>query len=379
VFRLHGEALLEQYRLSPGQQKAMRDIVLCRTRALGGHQDMCDACGHVEGGYNSCGNRHCPKCQAMAQARWIEERKERILPTYHFHVVFTLPAPLRPLALRYPREIYDLLFRAASATLLTLAGDEKHLGATPAVTAVLHTWTRELELHPHLHVVVSGGGLAADGRWVPTSRQFLFPVLVLSRLFRGKFLDGLARLLREGRVHPPDATPFPRTLDDLYRTEWVVYAERPFAGAGHVFEYLGRYTHRVAISNERLLGMDERGVHFRTRADERTVLPAVEFLRRFLLHVLPRGLKKIRHYGLLAPSAVKTQLPQARRALEDQHLAVHLAPDPSVEAPAPVDDSGPHRLCPRCRRGHMSIRIEVPPLVGVSRLPLPLVLALDSS
>jgi hypothetical protein len=343
----------------------MRDIALCRTPGLGGHEEMCDACGHVETSWNSCGNRHCPQCQAVAQGIWIEKRKERILPTHHFHVVFTLPGPLRPLALRHPKEVYDLLFRAASATLLTIARDDGHLGATPAVTAVLHTWTRELLLHPHLHVVVSGGGLSPDGRWIATGQDFLFPVRVLSRLFRGKFLDGLRRLLRDEKIQPAPGTDLGPVIDDLYRTEWVVYSEAPFSSAGHLFEYLGRYTHRVAISNERILAVDDDGVRFRTRDGQTITLPPLEFLRRFLLHVLPKGFVKIRHYGLLAAGNATTQLERARTLLQ---------PGASPEMPAPRGSGAldwlTHllqltgvdlTLCPQCSQGRM-IRQPLRPL-----------------
>jgi len=343
----------------------MRDILLCRTPSLGGHEEMCDACGYVDGGYNSCGNRHCPRCQALAQGRWIEERKERILPVQHFHLVFTLPAALRPLALWAPKEVYDLLLRTASATLLSIARDEKHLGATPALTSVLHTWTRELTFHPHVHMIVSGGGLSPDGRWIPSSRKFLFPVRVLSALFRGKFLDGLQRLVVAGTIRPPATMDFPGLLSELYQQDWVVYAKAPFAGAGHVFEYLGRYTHRVAISNERLVSMDETGVRFRTRNGKRKTLPPLEFLRRFLLHVLPKGFKKIRHYGLLAPSLVNTRLLEARAAIERQGLDRPPPADPSTVKPFVVETDP--RLCPACKKGRMTIRIEIPAVVEPHR------------
>ena len=365
IVRFHGGAYRERHFLSPRQRKALRDIVLCRTPALGGHEDMCDSCGHIEGGYNSCGNRHCPKCQALAQGRWIEERKERILPVHHFHLVFTLPAPLRPLALASQREVYDLLFRTASATLNAIARDERRLGGTPAVTAVLHTWNRELGFHPHIHAVVSGGGLSPDGRWIPSPREFLFPVRVLSRLFRGKFLDGLRRLVEAGKVRLPAGMDFPKVLAALYRQEWVVYAKAPFAGAEHVFEYLGRYTHRVAISNERLVSMGDTGVCFRTRDGKTKTLPPEEFLRRFLLHVLPKGFKKIRHYGLLAPSAVNTRLPEARAAIERQGLARPRSPEPAPPK-ASVAEEEP-RPCPACGKGRMSIRIEIPATAGTGR------------
>jgi hypothetical protein len=253
VFRAHGETYRKSHALSGDQLKVMRAIELCRTKALGGHLDECPGCGFERPAYNSCRNRHCPKCQSLAQARWLERRLQHILPTHYFHVVFTIPAALRPLALANRKLLFDLLFAAASRTLLDLGDDPKHIGARLGVTAVLHTWTRKLTFHPHLHCIVTGGGLAPSGdAWVPSCRRFIFPVRVLGALFRGKFLDGLRRLRRQGALYYTggaanlvDDDVFGQLLDRLYRTPWVVYAKRPFAGPDHVFRYLGRYTHRV--------------------------------------------------------------------------------------------------------------------------------------
>ena len=368
IVRRLGGALRESHVITGWQRKALSDIERCRTAVLGGHLDVCDTCGHAEPSYNSCRNRHCPKCQSTAQARWIEARKERILPTPYFHVVFTLPAQLRPLARRYPREMFDLLFAAASRTLLDLGHDEKRLGATLGLTAVLHTWTRELHFHPHLHLVVTGGGLARDdGRWISARRRYLFPVKVLSRLFRGKFLAALRGAVERGRIRLFDDKDLDQLLGKLYREEWVVFAKRPFGGARHVFEYLGRYTHRVAISNQRLIAMDEEGVRFLTK-DGRTVkVPAEEFLRRFLLHVLPRSYVKIRHYGLLAPGNVGTRLETARRRLEEAGTGGEGLPETSA---ASAIEDWLDRPCPRCRTGRMTIRrslhstARAPPRVG---------------
>jgi hypothetical protein len=358
VVRLVADPFLSSPRHTAWQKKALLDILCCRTRALGGHVEVCDHCGHEVPSYNSCRNRHCPKCQSLAQARWIEERKKRILPTHHFHVVFTLPAELRPLAKKHPKPVYDLLITAAAETLKTIAEDERHLGATPAITTVLHTWTRKMLLHPHVHVIVSGGGLTRDDRWIATPEDFLFPVLVLSRLFRGKFLAGLRRLVDRGDVIPPETMNLVRTLRGLRKIDWVVYAKRPFGGAKHVFEYLGRYTHRVAISNQRILRLTPQKVTFLTKDGSSITLTPKEFVRRFLLHVLPRGFTKIRHYGLLAPSAVKTRLGTATKLLEVDR-PTPAVPDEPREGHDPIADAP--LICPRCKMGRLSISIPVQP------------------
>jgi hypothetical protein len=338
----------------------MRDIVACRTAVLGGHLDVCDTCGHAEPSYNSCRNRHCPKCQCLAQARWIEQRKQRVLPTDYFHLVFTLPALVRPLARCHPRRIYDLLFKTASSTLLELAKDEKRLGATLGITAVLHTWTRELNYHPHLHLVVTGGGLAPeDDRWIPAKRRYLFPVKVLSRLFRGKFLDALRRAREKGEIGLLEEHDFETIVRTLYRQEWVVFAQRPFAGAHHVYEYLGRYTHRVAISNPRLLEIDEAGVRFLTKEGDSVKLAHPEFIRRFLLHVLPRRYVKIRHYGLMAAGNATTRLEVARDKLAE-YVVIPEAPD--LAWPVTPLDELTARPCPRCHQGRLTLRLPLDPL-----------------
>jgi hypothetical protein len=303
----------------------MHHIETCRTAVLGGHLDVCDACGHRAISYNSCRDRHCPKCQCLRQARWVAARMERVLPTHHFHVVFTVPQELKPLALHNRVRFFELLFAAASRTLLALGRDPRRLGARLGVTAVLHTWTRTLAFHPHLHCIVTGGGLAPDGpRWVtaPGRGRYLFPVTVVARLFRGKLLAALARARQRGQLqfagpcaHLADPIAFARLQDDLYCKPWVVYCKPPFGGAQQVFKYLGRYTHRVGISNQRLIALDDRGVTFATKHGERATLSADEFIRRFLLHVLPAGFVKIRHFGLLAPAHVTRALAQARHLL----------------------------------------------------------------
>jgi hypothetical protein len=278
---------------------------------------VCQHCGARQPQYNSCRNRHCPQCQALAQFRWLEARKQRILPVHHFHVVFTVPAELRPLFLRNRRRLFALLFESASQALLQLGGDPRRLGAQLGVTAVLHTWTRDLCFHPHLHCVVTGGGLALDGeRWVKTRRGYLFPVRILGKLFRGKFLHKLRELYRCGRLQlegtgRSDPQSFQGLLDKLYGKRWNVYSKPPFGSVENVMAYLGRYTHRVAISNARLVDVGPDHVRFQTRHGRQTSLPPTEFLRRFLLHVLPKGFVRIRHFGLHAPGNVNTKLATA--------------------------------------------------------------------
>jgi hypothetical protein len=323
IVRDHGEAYLRRHPVTADQRRVLRDIASCRTAVLGGHVDVCAACGFERPSYNSCRNRHCPKCQSLSQAKWIAERQARVLPTHYFHVVFTLPAELRALALCNRDRVFDLLFQCAAQALLTLGHDPKRLGALIGITAVLHTWSRDLGFHPHLHCIVTGGGLSLDGtRWVEGRRGYLFPVRVLGKLFRGKMLDALRDaydagelVLEGGAAALHDVVAFADMIDALYKKAWVVYAKPPFGGAAQVIAYLGRYTHRVGLSNHRLLGMDERGVRFRTRGDKTVTLSADEFLRRFLLHVLPKGFVKIRHYGLMAASHATTTLEVARQRI----------------------------------------------------------------
>lgn len=303
----------------------MRDIETCRTAVLGGHVDVCSSCHHAEISYNSCRNRHCPKCQSLRQARWVTQRMERVLPTRHFHVVFTVPQEIRPLALRNRVRFFEILFDAASRTLLELGRDPERLGGIIGITAVLHTWTRKLAFHPHLHCIVTGGALSPDGtRWLGAQSRgrYLFPVAVIKRLFRGKLLAALTRARAQGQLEfdgacadlaAPEA--FARLKASLVAKDWVVYCKPPFGGAEHVFKYLGRYTHRVGISNHRLIAVDDHAVTFATKEGGTATLPPSEFIRRFLLHVLPRGFVKIRHFGLLAPGGVRGKLAAARRLL----------------------------------------------------------------
>jgi hypothetical protein len=340
IFRALGEAYRNSHTLDAVQRRAMRDIETCRTAVLGGHLDVCDACGDERPAYNSCRNRHCPKCQCLRQAMWVAGRMERVLPTHHFHVVFTVPEELKPLALRNRVRFFEILFAAASQTLLQLGADPARLGGLLGITAVLHTWTRELGFHPHLHCIVTGGGLSLDGtRWIPVKGdgEFLFPVGVMGALFRGKLMAALTRARARGQLHfdapcadLADPAVFARWKDALYKKNWNVYCKPPFGGAEQVFKYLGRYTHRIGISNQRLRTIDERGVTFATKDGAAVTLAHDEFIRRFLLHVLPHAFVKIRHFGLLAPGNVNGKLATARRLLDptppDPKLSLAAAP-----------------------------------------------------
>ena len=363
IFRKAGPAYRVAHagHLSLGQIKVMTAIETCRTAALGGHVEACDDCGHWRIAYNSCRNRHCPKCQGAAARTWLAEREADLLPVGYFHVVFTLPAEVADIAYHNKAVVYDLLFRAAAETMLTIAADPKHLSARIGITAVLHTWGSALTHHPHVHMIVPGGGIARDGtRWISSRPAFLLPVRVLGALFRRLFLTRLLQLYDAGRlaffgslVPLADRRAFLQYLAPARKARWVVYAKPPFAGPQAVLAYLARYTHRVAISNRRLLGFDERGVTFRYKDYRRDdpdrqqvmTLATDEFIRRFLLHVLPRGFHRIRHYGLLASSARKDSLALARKLLGAAVPITEAEPD------EPSDNRPP---CPCCG-GHMTI------------------------
>jgi hypothetical protein len=370
IFRAHGPAWRErqQGHLSLAQLKVMSAIEQCRSAALGGHVLRCPACDAIEISYNSCRNRHCPKCQSRAARRWLEDRQADLLPVPYFHVVFTLPAPISAIAYTNKSVIYRLLFEVAAETLHTIAADPKHLGAQIGVTLVLHTWGSALTHHPHVHGIVPGGGLASDGEhWIACKPGFFLPVRVLSRLFRRRFLEELDQAYRSGQLQffgeyagLADATAFADWLAPMRKCEWVVYAKRPFAGPAAVLAYLSRYTHRVAISNQRLLSMDDRSVTFRwkdyrakdgMRLKTMTLEPD-EFMRRFLLHVLPGGFHRIRHYGLLANAGRQEHLARVRELL---HVAPEVHPIEDTEAPAGLDS--PVFICPHC--GSAMIVVEV--------------------
>ena len=348
IFRTHGPAWrqAQHAHLSLGQLKVMSAIEQCRSAALGGHVLRCEKCGAGDISYNSCRNRHCPKCQSSAAQRWLEARQADLLPVEYYHVVFTLPAPIAELAYQNKAVVYGLLFDVAAQTLLTIAADAKHLGARIGATLVLHTWGSALTHHPHVHGIVPGGGLSPDGsRWIACRPGFFLSVRVLSRLFRRRFLEALEQAHRLARLRffgelasLADDERFAQWLAPLRQCEWVVYAKRPFAGPQAVLTYLSRYTHRVAISNSRLVALDERGVTFRWkdyRAKGKTrykamTLDAGEFMRRFLLHVLPGGFHRIRHYGLLANGARQANLARARHLLleaADVHVPTNSAAD----------------------------------------------------
>ena len=376
VFRRHGPAwrATNAGHLSLARFKVMAAVETCRTAVLGGHVEGCTDCGHTRIAYNSCRNRHCPKCQGAAAREWLAARQADLLPVGYFHVVFTLPAAVADIAFHNKAAVYDLLFKAASETMLTIAADPRHLGARIGLTAVLHTWGSALTHHPHLHMIVPGGGLSPDGqRWVKSRPAFLLPVRVLGALFRRLFLAGLTKLHDAGRLHffgnhagLGDRRAFLRHLAPVRKARWVVFAKPPFAGPEAVLAYLSRYTHRVAIANRRLIAMDEVGITFRYKdyrregaARHRTMtLAADEFIRRFLLHVLPKGFHRIRHYGLLASAGRQANVARARELLASPPVA----PSPTTAA-EPATPPDPHRACPCCG-GRM---IVVAILAGVAQ------------
>jgi Putative transposase/Transposase zinc-binding domain len=365
IFRDHGPAWrrTQTGHLSLGQLKAMSAIERCRSAALGGHVLCCEDCAEMQIAYNSCRNRHCPKCQGSAARRWLENRQADLLPVDYYHVVFTLPAPISDIAYQNKAVIYDLLFKAAAQTLLTIAADPKRLGARLGITAVLHTWGSSLTHHPHIHCIVPGGGLSLDGeRWVACKPGFFLPVRVLSRLFRRLMLEKLKVAHAAGRLqffgkhqHLIDDKDFASYLEPLRKIDWVVYAKRPFAGPEAVLAYLSRYTHRVAISNSRLIACDERGVTFKWkdyRAKRRDryktlTLATDEFIRRFLIHVLPRGLHRIRHYGLFANHIRVKRVQRLRELLSDESVddTPVDAPETETTADQPVTST---YLCKSC-------------------------------
>jgi hypothetical protein len=368
VIRAHGAEFRRRFApiLSPAQAKALRDLARCRTAELGGHRERCLDCGHERLAYNSCRNRHCPKCQALARARWLAGQVGHLLPVEYFHLVFTLPAELSDLARANPTVLYDLLFQAAAGAIRDVAANPKRLGAVPGVLLVLHTWGQTLTHHPHVHGVVTGGGLSCDAagklesspRWVPCRPGFFLPVRVLSRVFRGKYLDGLRRAHRRGalrlvgQLRPlAGAAAFHAFLRPLSQKDWVVYAKRPFGGPAQVLKYLARYTHRVAISNHRLVQLEAGRVTFRykdygdSHQDKTMTLDAGEFLRRFVQHVLPTGFTKIRHYGLLANRFRAERLAVARGLLWAKALEPLRAPS---DAEAIVVEPVHPRGCERC-------------------------------
>ena len=338
VLRRHGPAYLAAHPLSVAKAKVWRAIVSCRTAALGGHVQTCEACGTTRHVFHSCRNRHCPRCQTRAKEAWLAARQREVLPVAYFHLVFTLPHDLNGLIGQCPRALYEMLFGAVSATLTEFAANPRWLGGTAAFTLMLHTWKQDLGRHVHLHALVPGGALTADGQWVAAKHRFLFPITALSEVFRGKFVAALKGSRKEGKLCAEalrgeaswTQAAWNALLTRLYAHDWVVYAKQSLGGPEQVLDYLGRYTHRVAISNERILGMDAHTVRLRVRDwangnRKRTLhVPAQSFIERFLLHVLPKGFKRIRHYGLLGPAGKAVKLAQARAALSAP------TPDPAV-------------------------------------------------
>jgi hypothetical protein len=368
ILRAQGNRFLDRYNksLSFQQLKAFRAIQNCRTAALGGHFDACFRCGHQAISYNSCRNRHCPKCQAKAREQWLAARQRELLVTDYFHVVFTVPHELNVLALQNPREFYDLLFTASAQTLLEVAADPRHLGAEIGAISILHTWGQNLLLHPHVHCVIPAGGISPDHtRWVRPRYPFFLPVNVLSRVFRGKFCTGLKRLYRRKRLRCAgpasvlsEPKQFRQLLRRLHRQDWVVYAKPAFGGPEKVLRYLGRYTHRIAISNHRLLAFDGQRATFRWKdyahggKQRKMTLDGTEFLRRFFLHVLPKGFVRIRHFGFLA-----NRFRSSRLALCRQLLPVGPVVAATLQSPGDIPSNW---QCPRCR-GPMIVLLRLTP------------------
>lgn len=373
VLRTFGPDYLAQHRLSATQAKAWRAIVACRTAALGGHIERCEHCGTFRQVFHSCRNRHCPQCQTRAKEAWLQARRRELLPVPYFHLVFTLPHALHGLIASRARRLYEMLFAAAAGTLTEFAADPRHLGGEAAFTLVLHTWKQDLGRHVHVHALVAGGALTPSGQWVSPKKGFLFPVRALSRVFRGKFVVAL-KVERAAGAWPEllAETAWRQLLRALFAHDWVVYAKEPLGGPAQVLEYLGRYTHRVAISNERIVSMTPREVVFRVRGEragkKRTVRLAGEaFIGRFLLHVLPAGFKRIRHYGLLAPAHKARRLAAARAALQ--------APPPDPVVLETVAEflrrvaAFELTACPHCQLGRMVVTAPLPPRRGRGHSP----------
>ena len=368
IFRTHGKRLDG---LNVQQRRVVAAILSCRTAALGGHVRECDrGCGYEEISYNSCRNRHCPKCQGLERVRWQEARANDLLPVPYFHVVFTIPSCLHEIFLAYPRVAYNLLFAAAAQTLKEVAANPKSLGAQIGMTAVLHTWTQSLLYHPHLHLIVPGGGVDPSGcRWIPTRKNFLLSVHILSTVFRGKLLAALENAVASGTIEASlgSGARVASLLRRAARPRWVVYAKPPFAGPEQVLTYLGRYTHRIAISNERIVSMegDQVTLHYRDRANgnrrKSMTLPAVAFLRRFLLHVLPPGLVRIRHYGFLANSVRRKRIALCRQLLGVPADSAPPAPSESWEEILLRLTGEDVTRCPRCKAGHLYTTREIMP------------------
>jgi hypothetical protein len=370
IFCKYGHAYRVFHRMPLNHIRTMRAIERCRTAELGGHVDECNCCGRIRISYNSCRNRHCPKCQFLKKEKWLEERKEDLLPVPYFHVVFTIPAILKPIALRNKRVLYNILFRCVSETLFELAADPKHLGGQIGFISILHTWGQNLMDHPHIHCIVTGGGLSRDAtRWLSCRKRFFIPVKVLSRLFRGKVLFYLKKSREKGELKFPGTIAklqdqFAALLADLYQMEWVVYSKPPFKDAEMLIDYLGRYTHRIAIGNHRILKMQDGHVFFLWRdyadGNKKKImkLEASEFIRRFLLHVLPEKFVKVRYYGLLANRKSDTMLSRCRRLLACSSKPKNGSPSETWQEFLLRTCGLDLLTCPYCKKGRM-IKKEV--------------------
>ncbi len=397
VFASYGSNYQPAYRTSAMQRRILRDLAVCRSATLGGHKKQCERCGHEEISYNSCRNRHCPKCQAASRAQWLESKADDLLNVPYFHVVFTLPSAIGPLALQNKRVVYGVLFRAVSETLSTIARDPKHLGANIGFLAVLHTWGQNLHQHPHNHCVVPGGGIALDGsRWVTCRENFFLPVRVLSRLFRQKFIAYLSEAFNNGdlRFHGrletlAERKNWCRLMAKLGSSDWVVYAKPPFGGPTQVLKYLARYTHRVAISNRRLVSFETGKVTFRWKdyaegnRNRTMTLDAVEFIRRFLLHSLPKGFQRIRQYGFLANRVRQQKLSLCRELLSDGNEDAMPADTTTVEktdtdSVSSPDATATEDVCPICQKGRMAV-VEVIGADGRGKQELPALQSFDTS
>lgn len=372
IVRAHGSDFLAHHRTSPAQRRVLKDLACCRTATLGGHVERCDSCSHERIAYNSCRNRHCPKCQGSVAAQWMQDRAQELLNVPYFHVVFTLPDCIAALALQNPRIIYDILFRAASQTLLEVAANPKHLGAKIGFLAVLHTWGQNLHFHPHLHCVVPAGGLSFCGKkWINAKKDFFLPVRILSRVFQGKFIAQLKQAYQRGDLQLSGSLArlvhggaWQHWLNVAVRSQWVVYAKPPFGGPQVVLKYLARYTHRVAISNRRLIQLQDGHVTFSIKnyakggARGILTLTAEEFLRRLLMHVLPKGFMRIRHFGFLSNRFRRQMLKRCRdllqivpetskrdeeRSCKPQHTTC--SPEPALQR------------CPACQQGRLSVTV----------------------
>lgn len=342
------------------QLKAAHAIINCRTSLLGGHMDVCDDCGFQRISYNSCRNRHCPKCQAFAKEEWVQAQNENLLNIGYFHAVFSIPDSLNVIVSQNQSVVYNIFFKAASETLLELAADKKYLGAKIGLTTVLHTWGQNLNFHPHIHCIVTGGGLTKDNKWINSKKKFFLPVKVMSRKFRGKFLHYLrqAELVFYGSViEYQNPQLFDELVASLYRKEWIVFCKPPFKSSAKVVEYLGRYTHRVAISNNRIVNFEDGAVTFKWRdyADNNTTklmtLSAVEFIRRFLMHILPSGFTKIRHYGILASRDKNARIALCKKLTNTSFFKGSSGLSALEKLKRMLGEN--FNLCPHCRKGHM--------------------------